>query len=110
MNLEIEHQTQLLHNSCVSACLSMALGDPQQKVIDEFHGDYMAGEIHPSEYLNEKGVEINPATFGKDFVLDSDRTWVYFLTDIKETGGVLAVDHPRLVNRRDIHVSTLTEG
>ncbi len=80
MNLIIEHQTQLLNNSCVSACLAMVLGEPQQKIIDEFHSDYVAGEIHPSEYLIERGISLQPYTFGVDYPVDPNKLWVYFLT------------------------------
>lgn len=90
MDFEIKHQTQLLHNSCVSACLAMALGVDQQKVIDEFHGEYVSGEIHPSEYLNEKGIPLQPYTFGVEYQVDPDKLWVYFLTvpSLNVVGGL----------------------
>lgn len=79
--LEITQVTQSLPTSCVSACLAMALGLPQEQVISEFHDDYFQGKTTLGKYLTSKGISFTPIGFEETFYPeDEDEEHVYFLT------------------------------
>lgn len=79
--VEITHITQSLPTSCVSACLSMVLGIPEEVVIQEFHKDYFQGKTTLGKYLTSKGIDFTPIGFEEAFYPEDDiEEHVYFLT------------------------------
>lgn len=81
MMLSISHVTQDLPSSCVSACLAMALGLPQEQVIAEFHDDYFQGKTTLGKYLTSKGITFTPIGFEETFYPEDDEEeHVYFMT------------------------------
>lgn len=52
----IELQTQILPNSCMSACLAMILSIPQQDIIGSFHEKYIAAKMEPRSVLQAAGM------------------------------------------------------
>lgn len=79
--LEITHVTQSLPDSCVSACLAMALGLPEDQVISEFHSDYFQGKTTLGKYLTSKGISFTPIGFEETFYPEDDEEeFVYFMT------------------------------
>lgn len=51
--LEIQPRAQPTPDTCVSTCLSMALGLPVEIIMEEFHVDYLLGKTTVSEYLTK---------------------------------------------------------
>lgn len=79
--IQISHVTQSLPSSCVSACLAMALGLPQDQVISEFHDDYFSGKTTLGKYLTSKGIDFVPLGFEEAFYPEDDEDeHVYFMT------------------------------
>lgn len=50
--LNLTREQQKLSSSCVSACIAIVTGMPQEKVIEEFHDRYRDDETDLGEYLN----------------------------------------------------------
>lgn len=52
----IEHLQQTLPDNCVSTCLAMIVGKSVEDVTAEFHADYHADTMLPSQYLRQHGL------------------------------------------------------
>lgn len=52
----LKHVVQPNKYTCVSACLSMILGEPVDKIVDEFHEDYYANRIDPYAFIRSRGL------------------------------------------------------
>ena len=56
----LKHQQQPSSDTCVSACIAMILNQPVSEVINDFHQEYLRGEIDVDEYLHIRGIKCVP--------------------------------------------------
>jgi len=58
--MNIIHQKQPTHDTCVSTCIAMLLNVPVEEVVKDFHDRYMNHEINIDDYLLQNDLEVEP--------------------------------------------------
>lgn len=94
---KIELVNQVDDKTCASACISMLTGMPIDKVIEEFHGDYLALNIDIGDYLRSKGFVVRDA-YSKERLLKPGSVYLLCVPSLNVVGGL----HEVVVDIRDV--------
>lgn len=84
--MRITHVKQPTNDTCVSACLAMALGLDINHVISEFHGMYFAGSIDIIDFLESNDVGVTLPGASKYYEVDASGDYVEHTCDFTEPG------------------------
>lgn len=95
----IKHISQTLENNCTSTCLAMILGEPVEKVTEEFHEKFMAeGEDWTEEYLSDvKGIAFCSPVSDRDIKelragrLQPGFAYILTVASLNYTGGLHSI-------------------
>lgn len=66
----MKHVKQICADSCVSACMSMILNIPIEKIWQSFHEEYLNGDALPEDFMTDNGMPYRPCLTGERMPAD----------------------------------------